>query len=150
MQPKAPADPLDVLASQAEQQQQAETPEQPGQPVQQPPQVITNAQAIAGAIGAGREAFCFFTKLQSPRKVLDDGRVQQLAGLADPVLTKYGINVGAMIGDFGPELALAAGLFAVVLELRQAVTLELAAKKPKGEAQAVQTVEPFTSANDGQ
>lgn len=147
-QTKKPLDPLDVLARQAEQIDMDAAQDMPGQEL--PPQAITNAQAIAGAIGAGREAFCFFTKLESPRQVLNDGRVQQLAALADPVLTKYGINVGAMIGDFGPELALAAGLFGVVLELRQAVTLEVASKAPQKQAQDVQTVEPFTSGNDGQ
>jgi len=137
--------PLDDLARQAEQTEAEAVPAMQG--LEEAPPAITNAQAIAGAIGAGREAFCFFTKFESPRRVLNDDRVQQLAALADPVFTKYGINVGAMIGDFGPELALAAGLFAVVLELRQAVSLEAAEKAKKAEPIAPAE---FTSSGDGQ
>lgn len=92
---------------------------------------MTNAQAMAGAIAAGREAFCFFTKLESPRRVLDDDRVGQLAALADPVLTKHGIELGKYLGDYGPEIALAVGVFAVVTELRAAVAAEVKAKAPK-------------------
>ena len=92
---------------------------------------ITNAQAFAGAMGAAREAFCFFTKLQSPRVVLTDDKVAQLGALWGPVLDKHGINLGDMMGDYALEFAAIIGTISVVGELRQAVTLELAARQPK-------------------
>lgn len=137
--------PLDVLAEEAEQVNAIEgeaDARQPGQPDQQAaPAAISNSQAVAGALAAGREAFCFFTKLQSPRRVLNDDRVQQLAALAAPVLEKHGIDLGQYIGDMGAELALAAGVFAVAIELRQACSAELASKEDQTEADiAPQTV----------
>ena len=104
---------------------------------------ISNAQAVAGAIAAGREAFCFFTKLESPRRVLTDDRAGQLAALADPVLTKHGIELGRYLGDYGAELALAIGLFSVVSELRAAVAAELASR-------AAKNPEPVTELDAGQ
>lgn len=92
------------------------------------PPPITNAQALAGALGAGREAFCFFTKLTAPRTVLTDARIGELASLAEPVLAKHGIDLGAYIGDFAPELALAVATFGLVVELRAAVAAEVATK----------------------
>jgi hypothetical protein len=122
-----PPDPLDQLASQAE-LDQIDPTGSPGEPGQPEPAGITNAQAFAGAMAAGREAFCFFTKLESPRRVLNDDRIGQISGLADPVLTKHGINLGAYLGDFGPEIALAVATFGLVAELRAAVNAEIQAK----------------------
>lgn len=140
-----PPNPLDALAFQAEQEQvrDAGAPGEPGTMGEEgtEPIGITNAQAFAGALAAGREAFCFFTKLESPRRVLDDDRVGQLAALADPVLTKHGIQLGRYLGDYGAELALAVALFGVVTELRAAVNAEIASKAPKETPGPLETVE---------
>jgi hypothetical protein len=130
---KPPKDPLDNLATQAEMQAlESGATGDTGAPGadgsnEKPP--ISNAQAMGGAIAAGREAFCFFTKLQSPRAVLPDARIAELASLADPVLTKYGINLVDYIGDIGAEVALAVAVFAVGNDLRKAVSAEIAAIK---------------------
>lgn len=118
-------DPLDALAAQAETLNASEEP-QPGQAQAIPP--LTNAQAIAGAIGAGREAFCFFTKLKSPRAVLDDATVSQLGELWGPVLDKHGINLSAYLGDYGLEIAAAIGTFAIAAQLRTAINAEIKAQ----------------------
>lgn len=124
-------DPLDLLAGQAESvEADGAFTGSFGEPLPQPePEGITNAQAFAGALAAGREAFCFFTKLESPRRVMTDDRVGQLATLADPVLKKHNIELGKYLGDFGPEIALAVGVFSLVTELRAAVASEIAERK---------------------
>ena len=143
-------DPLDQLALQAELDAgPSGSTGEPGadfdQDTQPPP--VTNAQAFAGAVAAGREMFCFFTKLESPRRVLNDGRITELAALVDPVLAKHGIQLGQYLGDYGAELALAVATFSLVTELRAAVNAELAAKAPKEESAPAQMVDEVL--NDG-
>lgn len=146
-------DPLDLLAGQAEQvEQSSDFTGSFGEPIpEQQPEGITNAQAFAGALAAGREAFCFFTKLDSPRRVMTDDRVGQLAALADPVLKKHNIELGKYLGDFGPEIALAVGVFSLVTELRGAVAAEIAERKAaeKKTDQVAQDPQPAAGAADG-
>lgn len=122
-------DPLDHLAAIAESSAPPSMDSAPGSEGTDPaPPSITNAQALAGALGAGREAFCFFTKLSAPRSVLTDSRISELAALAEPVLAKHGIDLGQYLGDYAPELALAVATFGIVVELRAAVAAEVASK----------------------
>lgn len=130
-------DPLDQLAAQAE----ASLSNPPlGQGVTdldtagpQDPPALTNEQALGGALAAGREAFCAFTRLQSPRTTLDDKAVQTLAELWGPVLTKYGINVGALVEDYALELAAVIGSFGIAAAVRSGVMAEIADRKAKEE-----------------
>lgn len=122
-----PTDPLDAMAAQAA-TLESDFEAAPGADQAAPVQ-LTNVQAIAGAIGAGREAFCFFTKLESPRRVLVDDTVQQLAALWAPVADKHGFNLGDYLGDYALELAAAIGTFTIVAQLRSAVALEIAEKQ---------------------
>lgn len=96
-----------------------------------PPPPISNAQAMAGAIGAAREAFCFFTKMESPRRVLDDATTAQLGAVWGPVFDKHGWNLGDMIGDYALEFAAVVATLGIVGQLRKAVTLELAQNAAK-------------------
>ena len=137
-------DPLDHLAAQAE-TLAAPTDGQgqgaPGEAGQAEPLGMSNAQAVAGALAAGREAFCFFTKLQSPRAVLSDQRIGELAALAEPVLAKHGIDLGQYLGDYAAELALVLAVVSVSSELRAAALAEIAAKeKTKPEAKPAEPV----------
>lgn len=121
---KPGTDPLDLLAAQAESMGASQDAEaQPGEAQPIPP--LSNAQAIAVAIGAGREAFCFFTKLKSPRTVLDDATVGQLGELWGPVLDKHGINLGDYLGDYALEIAAAIGTFSIAAALRTAINAEI-------------------------
>jgi hypothetical protein len=139
-----PPDPLDLLAAQAEQDEATSSSSEPGAAPGAEPQAVTNAQAVAGALAAGREAFCFFTKLESPRRVLTDDRVGQLAALAAPVLAKHGIELGQYLGDYAAELALAVAAFSVVVELRAAVNAEIASKAPKADTVPAESIETVT------
>ena len=111
--------------------------------------LITNAQAFAGAMGAAREAFCFFTKLESPRVVLTDDKVSQLGALWGPVLDKHGINLGDVMGDYALEFTAVIGTISVVGELRQAVTLEIAARSIKAKAEEKPANDEQGSNGDG-
>lgn len=139
--PKPAPDPLDALAAQAETLNASEDQQQqPGQA--EPIPKLTNAQAIAGAVGAGREAFCFFTKLKSPRAVLDDATVGQLGELWGPVLDKHGINLGEYLGDYALEIAAAIGTFAIAAQLRTAVNAEIKAQTVDAEPATPATEPP--------
>ena len=145
------ASPLDQLAAQAETLGAPDDAPGQGAPAdagQPEPQGMTNAQAVAGALAAGREAFCFFTKLQSPRTVLSDERIGNLASLAEPVLAKHGIDLGQYLGDYAPELALIVAVVSVGSELRAAALAEIAAKeKTQPEAKPA---EPVLDESSGQ
>lgn len=128
-------DPLDQLANQA----QASLTEPPlgegmtdldtvGEPAK--PEV-SNAQALSAALAAGREAFCLFTQLESPRQTLSDDTVQQLAGLWAPVLEKHNINVGRYLGDYAAEIAAVMGTLTIALTVRAGVKAEIAARAPE-------------------
>src|SRR4051812_9696732 len=70
----------------------------PGTALVPTPAPPTNAQLFAGAIAAGREAFCAFTRFESPRKTLSDEAVQRLGEVWGPVLDKHGINLHSYLG----------------------------------------------------
>ncbi len=135
-----PTNPLDALAAQAD---TLHAEPLPGQLGDEPEALgLSNEQTIAGAIGAAREAFCFFTRLESPRRVLDDPTVSQLATLWAPVCEKHGINLGQYLGDYALELAAAIGTFTVVASLRTAVVAELAAiQAAKDAKEAASTID---------
>jgi hypothetical protein len=124
----AAADPLEALAAQAASLEQTHDAENPPEGDAQPIPQLTNAQAIAGAIGAGREAFCFFTKLNSPRRVLDDATVSGLGELWAPVLDKHGISLGDYLGDYALEIAAVIGTVAIAAQLRTAINAEIKAQ----------------------
>lgn len=126
--PTPAADPLEALAAQAASLEQTQdTQGQPEGEAQAIPS-LSNAQAIAGAIGAGREAFCFFTKLNSPRRVLDDATVSGLGELWAPVLDKHGISLGDYLGDYALEIAAVIGTVAIAAQLRTACAAEIKAQ----------------------
>lgn len=122
-----PIDPLDALASQAATLETSTDNPAPGEEAEIPK--LSNEQAIAGAIGAAREAFCFFTKLESPKRILNDGIVGELGALWAPVADKYNLNLGDYMVGYALELAAAIGTITIVSQLRSAVSAEIAIKK---------------------
>lgn len=95
---------------------------------EQPPK-MSNAQILAGGLSAGRDVFCAVTKLQSPKRVLDDSKTKTIADLWAPVLDKYGFDLGAYLGDYALELTAVIGTIAIVSEVRQAVIAEIAQRE---------------------
>lgn len=103
----------------------------PQQDAEQAPAEPTAAQIIGGALAAGREVFCMVTKLESPRKTLDDETAQKVGALWGPVLEKHGIDLGRYIGDYGAEIAAAIGTLSIVAAVRRGVMDEIATKEAK-------------------
>lgn len=133
-------DPLDDLSAQAAVLEsgplaESDTPGQPGAPGEVAK--LTNEQVFGGAIAAAREAFCLFTKLTSPKVVLTDAKVQQLAALWCPVLDKHGISLGQYIGDYALEMAAVIGTIGIASELRTMVSAELTFIKKQSNTDAV-------------
>lgn len=121
--------PLDDLASQAELQDSAAVSAADGSAGEPAAEALSNEQALAGAIGMARDVFCGFTGLASPKNVLTDPAVEQLANLWAPVLRKHNIELGRYLGDYGLEIAAVMASFAIVAQLRQAVSAEISARK---------------------
>lgn len=90
---------------------------------------LTNAQAIAGAVIMGREVFCGYTKLKSPRAVLPNEVAGQLGEMWGPVCDKHGINLHEWLGDYALEFAAIMGTMAILGQVRAAVQAEIAAIK---------------------
>lgn len=139
----APPDALSQLTREAEQLENAtdlgtdEAVNGPAPGGPDAPPTANNATIIAGAVSAGREAFCFFTKLQSLRVTLNDEIATGLGEAVGPALSKHGIELKALIGDFGAELTAAAALYAVVTGVIDGHRAEVAAiKASRAEAEA--------------
>lgn len=108
---------------------------EPGQDAAPPePEALTAAQIIGGALAAGREVFCMVTKMDSPRKTLDDDTAQRIGALWGPVLDKHGIDLGKYIGDYALEAAAVIGTITIAASVRRGVLDEMAAMDRKTDA----------------
>jgi|GEM_PF-3006682 hypothetical protein len=122
---------LEALASEAE-TLHAEAPEAAaGQAAPEAAPPLTNAQIMGGAIAAARSVFCAVTKLESPNRVLDDATAQRLGAAWGPVLDKYGVNLNDTMGAFMVEITAALVTLEIGLQVRAAVSAELAARNAK-------------------
>lgn len=129
--PPAPGS-LGALAAEADTLQDTTAPgAAPGEPPEPEAPRLTNAQIVGGAIAAARTVFCAVTKLDSPNQHLNDEAAQRLGAVWGPVLDKHGLDLGAVMGDWGIEIAAIAVTAEIALTLRRAVLEEIAAKNAK-------------------
>lgn len=112
-------------------------------------QPLTNAAAIGAALQAGREAFCLFTKLQSPKATLTDADCSQLGDLWGKVLDKRGIQLSRYMGDHAAEIAAAMGTFSIALAVRAGVVAELAQRAKDKPAEGDTDAQPAPGTTDG-
>lgn len=90
----------------------------------------TNAQLIASALGAGRDGFCAFTELQSPRATMSDAKCREVGELWGAWCDRRGIDLAAKMGEHGDTLAASLATFMLGAAVVQAVRMELATRKP--------------------
>lgn len=90
----------------------------------------TNAQILAGALSAGREGFCIFTGLQSPRATMSDAKCREVGELWGAWCDRRGVDLAAKMGNHGDTLAAAMATFMLAIAVYQAAHLELATRKP--------------------
>lgn len=102
-------------------------------PTDTPP--ISNAQVVTGTVAMMREIFCMYTKLESPRRVINDQRTIELGGVWGPVCDKHGINLQEWLGDYFVEATAVMVTFTILGEVRAAVQAEQAAKKAEQKPQ---------------
>lgn len=103
---------------------------------QGPAPAISNAEMIKGALVAGRDMFCLFTKLDSPRATMDEASLQGVADLWGKVCDKRQINLAGYLGDYAAEIAAAIATISLAASVRAGVMAELAerrANEPKAE-----------------
>jgi hypothetical protein len=111
---------------------EADQVDQAGAPGQLPDaaQGPTNAQLLASALELGRDAFCAFTDLDSPRAIMTAARLDVICDAWAKVLDKRGISLSSYVSDWGAEIAAVVVTVPMVLELRRAVGAEVAARQP--------------------
>lgn len=129
--PKEPTSPaLEALAMEGARMESNDPNGQP-EPGEAQPSKMTNAQIIGGAIAAGRTIFCAFTKLESPKRLLDDLTAQNLGEAWGPVCDKYGFDLGETLGGYMVEIGALILTAQVFFTLRTAVMEEMAAREAK-------------------
>lgn len=107
------------------------------------PAALSNAEIISGAIQVGRDVFCTFTDLSSPKDTLNDSRAASLGEAWGKVCDKRGYNLQGYLGDYMLEIAAAMATFAIAREVRAGVMAELKAREPvEAETQEVEATEP--------
>ena len=122
------------------------TAENSAEPEQTKPPPLTNPEIIAGAITIGRDVFCTFTDLSSPRNTLNDKRAEDLGEAWGKVCDKRQINLQGYLGDYMVEIAAAMATFAIAREVRAGVLAELKDREPL-EAQTTEPVETNATAD---
>lgn len=108
-------------------------------PTATPP--ISNAQVVTGTVAVMREIFCMYTKLESPRRVINDQRCTDLGGVWGPVCDKHGINLQEWLGDYMLEASAVMMTFTILGEVRAAVQAEQSAKKAAEQPKPAETVD---------
>lgn len=99
------------------------------EPEQKPPE-LTNAQILAGALGAGRDVFCLVTDLKTPKATLSDDQCGSLGEAWGKVCDKRGWNLQGYLGDYALEIAAALATVAIAKAVSDGVKAELAARQP--------------------
>jgi hypothetical protein len=90
---------------------------------------LSNRDAIAAGIELFRELVCAVMRVESPKATLSPDVAQRIGQAWEPVCAKYGIDLGAMFGRFGPEIAAAAITAPLVLAAYRALDAELRDKR---------------------
>lgn len=88
----------------------------------------TNAIVLAGAFKMVRDVFCGFTSLQTPATVITDAKAEALGNVWGAVADKHGLNLFALTGDYGLEIAAVVTTIPIALALHAGVKAELAAR----------------------
>lgn len=100
----------------------------------------TNAEILTNAFGAACFAFCFATKLESPKAVLTDETNAKLGAAWGAVADHYRVDLHRYMGDATmPLLAAAYATFQVAQDLRRLVSAEIA-QRAKDQAAAPQPI----------
>ncbi len=94
-----------------------------------PPPGDPNVQALGMCLELFREAATAMLEVKSLQVTLDTPKVEVIAGVVAPVLTKYGINLSTTFD--GPEWQAAFVAGPLLWECASQLRMELAAKKAK-------------------
>lgn len=152
-QPDQPRDELAGLADEARRADaEAAAAGQPGAPGEQPadgaPPPLTNAQCIAMGLQVIRETVAGLAKLDTPRQTLSDANCTTVGDAVGPVLDKYGIQLGAAVGDFAIELRAAMVAGPLLWVAYRAAQDELRARRAKPvEPEAAPAADPAPPAD---
>ena len=102
---------------------------------------------MAGAII--RDTLCTVAKVSSPKKTLSDAALAPVADAIGAVLDKYGVNLGAMAGDWIIEIRAAFVTVPLIIAARAALMSEIAAMKAEAQVPVPETEPVVDGAADG-
>jgi hypothetical protein len=96
---------------------------------EKPPE-LSNAQLIAGALGAGRDVFCMVTAYQTPKVTLSDDNCGTLGDAWGKVCDKRGWRLGGYLGDYMAEISAVMATVVIAKAVADGVKAEQAAREP--------------------
>lgn len=100
-----------------------------------PPARPTNAEVLTSAFKLMRDVFAGFTSLQTPAKVVTDEKAAALGAVWGAVADKHRLDLFALTGDYGLELAAIVTTVPIALALRAGVREEMEARAAKAAAE---------------
>lgn len=89
----------------------------------------SNAELIAMGVEMFRELVCLVLDVETPRTTLDEKTARAIGQAWEPVCEKYGVDLGRLIGGFGPELAAVVTTAPLLFKAYRALDRELADKR---------------------
>ena len=127
---------LESIAQEADQLQLGEQ-DAAGQVDQVP--ALTNGKCIEGALIMLRDVFCAFTGFKSPKENFTDAAAAAMGEAWGKVADKYGVDLGAIAGDYGPEIAAVLVTAPVAIAVIQGMKVEIAEREKKKPIEATTT-----------
>ncbi len=76
-----------------------------------------------------RELVCLVLDVDTPRATLDEKTARAIGQAWEPVCAKYGVDLGRVVGGFGPELAAVATTAPLLFKAYRALDRELFDKR---------------------
>lgn len=76
-----------------------------------------------------RELVCLVLDVDTPRTTLDEKTARAIGQAWEPVCAKYGVDLGRVVGGFGPELAAVATTAPLLFKAYRALDRELSDKR---------------------
>jgi hypothetical protein len=110
---------------------------------------LTNAQILAGALGAGRDVFCLVTDFKTPKATLSDENCTTLGDAWGKVCDKRGWNLNGYLGDYALEIAAALATVAIAKAVADGVKAEIAQREPVDVSSSEPDAPPAADAFNG-
>lgn len=89
----------------------------------------SNAELIAMGVEMFRELLCMVLDVETPKTTLDEKTARAIGQAWEPVCAKYSVDLGRLMGGFGPELAAIVTTGPLLFKAWRALDRELTEKR---------------------